>query len=144
MSPRRYAGWEPRTTYHYSEDGRVEWTEPEPEWDEWDTALVDELLNWQAGLHTCGHHETDTADRGNLYVAGYTICRACEALQRAQEKQSETDKPARKAGRNPDYPRRWRVRRTTAEQVAREAAEQAQRKTPQQLMDEAVAQLEES
>lgn len=144
VSPRRYAGWEPRTRYSYDDQGRISHTEPEPEWDEWDTALVDELLNWQAGVHTCGHHESEQPDADHLYVASWTACKACAALQAAQEKQSKEDEPARKQGRNPDYPRRWRVDLTSRADLERQATERATRKSPLQQMQEALEKLEES
>lgn len=138
MSPRRYAGWEPRTIYSYDDQGRVIHTQPEPEWDELDNALLDALLNWQAGLHTCGHHESEQLDPDAAFAAGFTVCKACEALQQAQLKQAALDKPDIKAGRNPDFPRRWQVAlRSRADMVAASA-----RKTPQQLMDEALAKLD--
>ena len=144
ISPRRYAGWEPSTGCAYDEQGRISHTVPEPEWDELDNALVDALENWQAGVHTCGHHESEQLDPDAVFVAGYTVCKACQALQAAQEKQAKTDKPEREAGHNPDFPRRWRIRTASRAQVSREAAERAARKTPQQRMDEAIAQLEQS
>lgn len=143
MSPRRYAGWEPVTRYMYDEQGRIISTTPEPEWDEWDTVLVDCLLNWQSGVHRCGHHEDEQADPDVVFVAEFTVCKACEALQRRQEAQAQVDKPAIKAGKNPDYPRWWRLRARSKAQAASEAARSLERKSPQQLMDEAVARLAE-
>lgn len=142
MSPRRYAGWEPRTRYTYDPAGRVSHTTPEPEWSEFDQVLIDELLNWQAGVHNCGHHESEQLDPETVFVGGYTICKACEALQRAQEEQAQLDKPARQAGRNPDYPRWWRVWRRTRTELQRRAVERAGRKSPQQMMNEALAKLD--
>lgn len=143
VSPRRYAGWEPVTRYSYDAAGRVAHTRPEPEWDEWDQALVDAWLNWQAGLHTCGHHESETADPGVAFVASFTECRACAALQAAQESRAKVDEPALKAGRNPDYPRRWRVDAVPVAAAVRDP----DWKSPQQRMleaMEAMAKLEAS
>ena len=141
MSPRRYAGWEPRTSYLYDNTGRITHTQPEAEWNELDHALIDELANWQSGVHSCGHNEDEQHDPDAVFVAGYSVCKACEALQAAQEKQAKIDAPERKKGRNPDFPRRWTVRLRSRVQLQREAAERAGRKTPQQMMDEAVAKL---
>jgi hypothetical protein len=115
----------------------------EPEWDEFDNALVDEWEDWRAGVHSCGHHESEQTDPDAVFVAGYTVCAACQALQAAQEKQATTDKPQREKGRNPDFPRRWQVNRRSRTQLARKVAEAATRKSPQQLMDEAVARLDQ-
>ena len=90
----------------------------------------------------CGHHESEQADPDLVHVAGYTVCKACEALQKAQEKQAEIDKPERKRGRNPDYARWWRILTKSRAQLQREAVEKAGRKSPQQLMNEAVARLD--
>lgn len=139
ISPRRYAGWEPSTRYRYDEQGRLTHTQPEPELDEWDQALVDEWLNWQAGVHTCGHHEDAV---GAAYQASFTVCKACQALQKAQEQQSKQDEPARKAGQNPDYPRKWRV-----DLLSREELEQRTRqdsRSPLQKMQDAVAKLDQA
>lgn len=140
MSPRRYAGWEPVTHWHYT-DGRVTHTTVDPEWDEWDQALIDALLNWQAGVHRCGHHETEQADPDTVFVAGYSVCKACEALQQAQRRQAEQDKPRIKDGQNPDYSRRWSIFRKSRAALEQAAAERVERKTAQQRMDEAVARL---
>ena len=142
MSPRRYAGWEPTTRYLYDDQGRLVSSSADPEWDEFDNALLDELLNWQAGVHSCGHHESEQLDPDAVFAAGYTVCKACEALQRAQVAQAETDKPAVKAGKNPDFPRRWTVLLKSRAELGRVAAEQADRKSPQQLMNEAVSKLD--
>ena len=142
MSPRRYAGWEPATRYTYDEHNRLLSSVAEPEWDEFDNALLDELLNWQAGVHSCGHHESEQLDPDAIFAAGYTTCKACVALQAAQVKQAEADKPAIKAGKNPDYPRRWQVMLKSRAEMSQQAAERADRKTPQQLMNEAVAGLD--
>ena len=144
VSPRRYAGWEPRTRYRYDDQGRIAYTEPDPEWDEWDAALVDEWLNWTAGVHTCGHHETEQPGPDARFVASYTICKACQALQREQEKQEKADKPSRELGHNPDYARRWRVDLKTYAELAQQAADQQTRKSPMQQMQEALAALDAS
>lgn len=112
---------------------------PQPEWDEWDQALVDEWLNWQAGVHTCGHHEDA---QGAAYTASFTVCKACQALQLAQEQQSKQDEPARKAGQNPDYSRRWRI-----DLLSREELEQRNQKatsSPLQQMRDAIAKLDQT
>lgn len=141
MSPRRYAGWEPRTRYVYDDAGRILHTEPEPEWGELDNALVDALENWQAGVHTCGHHESEQLDPDAVFVASYTVCKACATLQAAQEKQAKADEPERKRGRNPDFARWWRLLVKSRAQLIQEAAERAGRKSPQEQMNEAVAKL---
>lgn len=143
MSPRRYAGWEPHTRYIYDDTGRTLSTVPEPEWDEFDNALVDALENWQAGVHSCGHHESEQADPDAVFVAGYTVCKACEALQAAQEKQAKTDEPERKRGHNPDFARWWRLLVKSRAQLQQEAAERAGWKSPQERMNEAIARLEQ-
>ncbi len=127
----------------YDDTGRISRTVPEPEWDEFDNALVDAWENWQAGVHSCGHHESEQLDPDALFVAGYTVCAACQALQAAQEKQSTVDKPERKKGRNPDFPRRWQVNRRSRAEAQQAAVDRATRKTPQQRMDEAVARLDQ-
>lgn len=141
MSPRRYAGWEPATVYHYDDAGRISHTTTEPEWDTLDQALIDELLNWQAGVHRCGHHESEFTDDA-VFQGVYTVCPACAAMQAAQEAQAKKDQAELKAGRNPDYSRWWRSLRRSRAQMAQEAAQQADRKSPQQRMNEAVARLE--
>lgn len=118
---------------------------PEPEWDAWDTALVDALQEWNAGLHSCGHHQSEQDDPETVFVAGFTVCRACEALQAAQKKQHAADAPAIKDGHNPDYPRRWRLRRTTKAEYRAEIAAKATtvpKKTGQELMDQVKAALQ--
>ena len=144
VSPRRYAGWEPRTRYVYDAQGRVAWTEPEPEWDEWDQALLDAWLDWQAGVHTCGHHESEQLNPDAEFVASFTTCKACVALQRKQESQATADKPELKKGRNPDYPRRWRVDLRSRAQLAAELAAASTQKSPMQRMYEAVAALDQA
>ncbi len=137
MSPRRYGGWEPATVYHYDDAGRITHTTTEPEWDTLDQALIDELLNWQAGVHKCGHHETENTNRDLVHVASFTVCKACQALQRAQDQQAQLDKPAIKAGRNPDYARRWVVQAMSRAQAAADAAARALRKDGAELLAEA-------
>ena len=145
VSPRRYAGGEPATIYHYDEQGRLTHTQPEPEWDEWDQALVDELALWQTGIHqACGHHETALADPDVIPVAGYSVCKACQALQAAQQQQARTDKPAREAGKNPDYPRRWSIYLRSRTQAEEEAARRAEQKSPMQVMQEKLAELDQA
>lgn len=145
MSPRRYAGWEPTVQHIYDEGGRLTGTRSEPEWDEWDNALIDALENWNAGVHSCGHHESEQDSPGAVFVAGYTACKACEALQAAQETQRAADAPAIKNGKNPDFPRRWRVRLTTAAEYLAEAKAKAEarahRKSPEELMAEVLAKV---
>lgn len=119
MSPRRYGGWEPHTLYHYDSDGRLVSTRPEPEWDEWDEAILDAWSDWQSGYYGCGHHVTESAPDME-HEAGFAVCRACQTLQAAQEKQATADKHAIAKGRNPDFPRRWGVRSHTAEADAPE------------------------
>lgn len=99
---------------------------------------MDALDRWNAGVHACGHHESEQDDPETVFVAGYSVCRACEALQEAQKQQRVTDAPAIKAGENPDYPRWWRLRRTTraeyrAEQAAKAKA-RAGKKTGEELL----------
>ena len=141
MSPRRYAGWEPAVTYHYDEDGRLDTTVSEPEWDDFDVALIDELRNWQAGLYSCGHHQSQSA-AGLVHQPGYTVCKSCEALQKAQEKQKGLDKAELDQGRNPDFARRWFVRVMSMAQAMTEAKARARKRTPQELMDEAVRKMD--
>ena len=137
MSPRRFAGWEPATLYQYDDDGRIVRTTPEPEWDDFDVALVDALRNWEAGLFSCGHHRSES-DPELVHEVGYRVCRVCDALQEAQEKQKGSDKAELDAGRNPDFPRRWWAAPMTRAEAEKRAAERVRKKTPQQLMDEAL------
>ena len=121
ISPRRLAGWEPTTTHTLNEQGQIATTTPEPEWGELDIALLDALTAWEAGLYSCGHHRDESA-QGMVHQPGYHECKACKALGEAQTKQHKRDEPDRKAGRNPDYPRRWFVRVLTVAQAMAERA----------------------
>lgn len=114
---------------------------PEPEWDEWDVALIDALADWKTGLHSCGHHENDLADPEAVFVPGFTVCRACESLQDAQKKQRTADADALKRGENPDFPRRWRVRRTTRAEYRAEQAAKAAARAGKKSVDELMAQV---
>lgn len=142
VSPRRYAGWEPRTRYRYDDHGRIIHTRPEPEWDEWDQVLVDELQNWQSDVHSCGHHRSEQRDPDTQFVATFTVCQACAVLQDKQREQARQDEPERKKGGNPDFPRWWTVDRRSRTAAARQAAAQTEQKTPLQRMQEAVAALD--
>lgn len=121
MSPRRYAGWEPTTQYTYDDMGRMVEARPEPEWDDWDCALVDEWRTWQAGVHRCGHHFSEQDDPDTAWQAGFTVCKACATIQSAQEQQHKADKPLLDMGHNPDHARKWFVQRLSiAERLASE------------------------
>lgn len=78
-----------------------------------------------------------------MFVATYSTCKACTALQAAQERQAKTDEPARKAGRNPDFPRRWRIDVKSRTEMAQAATRAATAKTPQQRMWDAIAKLDQ-
>ena len=66
------------------------------------------------------------------------------AETRKQESQATADKPELKKGRNPDYPRRWRVDLRSRAQLAAELAAASTQKSPMQRMQEAVAALDQA
>lgn len=123
MSPSRFAGWEPReTTSHTYTDGLLveSVTVRESEWSDIDRMLIRALLAYRADLHSCGHPLSETAlplPAGEKWVAQYTICRACDAMEKAQEKQRKADKPALDQGKHPEAARAWFVAHMTPEQI---------------------------
>lgn len=88
--------------HHYDDDGRLTYTVAEPEWDEYERALVDAYLDWKADLHSCGHPLTETLMEAGKpparYQAGFTVCAACVALSNAQRAQEKKDAPVEKGG----------------------------------------------
>lgn len=104
-------------TYHYGGDGRLAYTSTEPEWDDYERALVDAYLDWKADLHSCGHPLTETLLEAGKpaprYQAGFTVCAACLALSNAQQAQAKKDAPVEKAGGVIAHAARlWQVFRT--------------------------------
>ncbi|MFL6138798.1 MAG: hypothetical protein ACJ74O_13495 [Frankiaceae bacterium] len=110
MSPRRFAGWEPRTvtTYHYDEQGCLlrSVTAVEPEWDaeQQQTALA--LAEVEADeCPGCGEplSESMAADSDGRYDAESAgRCHACDAIAIAAEAHTNAPRP---------WLRRWRVKR---------------------------------
>lgn len=118
-------GWTPRTVYHYDDQNRVAYTQPESEWaDPYEAAILDAYRDWRANLHTCGHPLTevlqgadDLLDEDD-FVGGYQVCLACMALERDRSQTAKGDEGERERGRNPESWRLWRVdRRPDAESI---------------------------
>lgn len=121
MSLRRFHGWEPRT--FTVQDGRRTITVTEPEFDAWEQAVQVAYDDYQAGLCSdCGQPLSESlrdheAEHHPTYLAGFTECRSCEALESAALMQARTDREqAQQAGEHDQLPpathhRRWSVRR---------------------------------
>lgn len=110
ISPHRYSGWEPeqRTRFFYDDEGRVAETvtSVEPEWDEFDRAMIDAYLDYRSDLHTCGRPLSESLKDDDKpdpqYQVGYEVCRACAAFDKFSAEQAKKDKDLHEAGRHPE------------------------------------------
>lgn len=82
MSLRRYLGWEPRTFYHYDVDGRLEYTEQESEFTDYDRDHVAALTQVRANeCPGCGGPLDQTTDTEHVsWHVTYDECNRCETV----------------------------------------------------------------
>ncbi len=121
IPPRRLTGLEPTTRTWVDAEG-VTRSQPEPEWDRADRAIIaawqglNDRLCMQCGrplaLHRAEVEECAESDDPNLAAAGnygvtFLTCPANLALDLRQAQQEKADEPARKAGRHPERARTW-------------------------------------
>lgn len=99
-------GWEPRTHYVYDDTGRLLYTEPEPEFDDFDREHFDALADVKANeCPKCGGQLDKTTDTEHVsWHVTYDECNRCETVAYTQAKKdgaSEQDalKQAAPAGR---------------------------------------------
>lgn len=112
MSPRRFAGWEPRVVTRYERDDAGHLlrsvTVTEPEWDDEQRQVALALAEVEADeCPGCGHplSESMAVDADGRYVAEAAgRCHACDAVAIAAESATEAPRP---------HLRRWHARRLT-------------------------------
>lgn len=111
QSLRRLLGWSPRT-YSWADPDGYTVTEPEPELDVADTALLGAWMRLRDDLCECGrplelHEDADPAS----FRTGYRTCPALAALDQAQaaRRNDSDDKRAREDGLDPERSRTWLV-----------------------------------
>jgi hypothetical protein len=75
-----------------------------------------EYLQWRKGLHSCGHHISETLSdpshprRDVFYQAEFEECLACKEIGAAQHMQAKDDEPKIKQGQYvPVLARMWRA-----------------------------------
>lgn len=100
----------PVTHYAYDDKGRLKSSWTDPDYDEYDRALVDVYKDWLADLHTCGRPMSESLrvnDRDDPdYVVGTRICTACMELEITRAQRAKSDEAMREKGINPDS---WRL-----------------------------------
>lgn len=101
ISKKRLLGWEPTETqeYVYDDSGRVAsvTVRREPEWDDVSREEMLALTEYEAGICSCGFHESLTRDKSNVFSFELDHCPVCaggERYGRLQEKEDaeEVDK----------------------------------------------------
>lgn len=97
ISPKRLLGWEPRTFYHYDDDGRLVSSTVEPEWDEEQRGWLFALDDYEADLcDGCGQPLSQTMAPGadeSYWAETVGRCHACDAIGAAAEGRTNTIRP---------------------------------------------------
>lgn len=99
-------GWEPRTLYVYDDDGRLLYTEPEPEFDDYDRDHIAALAEVRANeCPKCGGPLDQTTDTEHVsWHVTYDECNRCETVAYQQAiaegaKKADAQKQAAPAGK---------------------------------------------
>lgn len=124
-SPRHFYGWQPKTFYHYDDQGRLEWSQTESVWNDYERMLLDALTDWESDLHTCGRQLSESLQLVGRpdpkYVVGDQVCLGCKALDQFWANRKGLLEDAHKEGR---YPERYMLPRVYSESEAAEIKNQ--------------------
>lgn len=89
-------------------------TETETEWTSDAVGMLDAWLNYQAEIHVCGRHLSETMKRvdgtGDRWVGVYDTCEACAAVEKEQRELAKKDRKLEDTGGVPTpSARMWRA-----------------------------------
>ena len=75
-------------------------------WDDFERLLVDCLKDYDAGMHTCGRHLSESlkveGQEPPDYVVGKQICLACKELDATRAAAAKANAELHKQGRHPE------------------------------------------
>lgn len=98
----------------------------EPEWTDEDRAQLLALAVYEAGICSCGFHESLTSDKSNYFQPEHRVCPVCAAADKWSRITADADQQAAKARgdkappslTHPEDGRKLYVRRLTEAEVA--------------------------
>lgn len=90
-------GWEPKVYSYDAEGNLLGWTQAEPEWDDDQRNRMLALMEYEAGVHSCGFHRSLAFDMSNGFTFEFETCPVCAGRDRFERVVSERDKREREA-----------------------------------------------